>query len=401
MANSHKLTDAKVRNIKPDSKPRKYADGGGIYLFVMPAERGGGKLWRMAYRHGGKQMTLAIGIYPTVTLAMAREVALEAKRALWRGENPGALKRERKAAAVGTSFDEIAGQFLDTPKMAGASHSRKRNLKAFRQTLANAPTIKNKPFPAITHADFAAVVSGIAAEGKLSAAQEVAALAHRVCEFAVRRGTVAGNVASGLTKDLPQNTARTPRAAVKAEADLKAVLKKLDAYDGSQSMKYALILTPYVFLRRVELCAAEWREIDIEAATWTIPAERMKNRAPHVIPLAASVIALLKELYALNGKGIFVFPSPQRRGQHISTTGLRDALRLAGVDSDTQSLHGFRAVASTWLNEQGYNSDAIERQLAHRERNATRRAYDRGDRMPERIALMEKWAEYLDALRKA
>lgn len=404
MRGHKQLNDVKIRAIKPGDKPRKYADGDGLFLYAVPNASGLSLLWRLAYRFpkGGKQKLLSIGPYPVVTLAMAREAALEARRALWRGEDPGELKKiakaEAKAAVAGSTFDDLAGEYLKTPKSANARPKQKIQLEWLRATLAASPTVKGKHMKDLTHADFAAAVATIAADGKIETARKVAQFAGRVCDLAIRRGLIAANPATGLSKDLPNGGRHTPLAAVQTPEEIKAILDKLAGCGGSVGTKYALRIAPYVVLRTSELIGAEWEEIDFERATWTVPGERMKMKDSHVVPLAAPVIEMLRELQELTGRGRFLFPSRQVKDAHVTSAGFRRALRDAGIGAE-HTLHGWRSAFSTWANEAGYGADAIERQLAHEERNKVRAAYDRGARMDKRRAIMEAWAKYLDGLK--
>lgn len=403
-----KLTDAEIRKAKPPKKDPskkhfqgdKYFDGWGLYMLVTPA---GGKLWRLAYRFGGKQKTLALGEYPIITLARARELAIEARRQLAAGIDPGEVKKQRKAeakaAAAGDTFNDIAGEFLKTPKRAGAQKKTKDDYNRSRTLLSESPTIKGKNIKTLKHGDFAAAVGAIEKNNGHDTAQKAARFANNTMDWAMRQGLISGNVAAGLTKDLPTKDNYNPRAAVHEPDKIKAILAKVDAVSGTASTRYALKIAPYVVLRTSELAGGEWREIDLDAATWTVPGERMKMKVTHIVPLAAPVIEMLRELYQLTGKGRYLFPSRSVKNAPVTSIGLQKSFRKAGIDTEEHTLHGWRTTFSTWANENGYNEDAIERQLAHKEKNKTRAAYDRGERMTERRELISAWAAYLENLK--
>lgn len=396
-----KLNDARCRSLKPDIKPHKYADGAGLYLYIMPT---GGKLWRMAYRFGGKQRTLALGQYPDISLAKAREKALQARRALLEGQDPGALKAADKAATraqtQAPTLDDVFTEYFKTPKITAAQKRQRDKLRWLRGLLTGHEKIKGKQINALQHSDIAAVVTEISDSGKTVTAREVSGIANRVFDFAVRRGIITANIAAGTARDLSSDKKTEPRAAAQTQDDIRAVLNACANYDGAAVLKYALRIIPYTVLRTGEIASAEWAEIDLAAGVFAVPAEKMKMKDPHIVPLCAPVIALLKELHQLTGNGRYLFPAVRDKNKPLRDNALRSALRAAGVPESLHTLHGWRSVFSTWANETGYSTDAIERQLAHKERNKIRAAYDRGERMDERIKIMAAWAAYLDELRK-
>ena len=394
-----KLSDAAVRNAKANGKVQKLSDGGGLYLHVTAT---GSKLWRLAYRYEGKQKLLSFGAYPAVSLKDARHRREEAKEILAKGLDPSEERKQAKEASLAKkreqqeTFEFVAREWFAkyqhtlTPK-----HAQK--LSRYLENIIF-PSLGGKPLTQLEPADFLRVVQPSERLGHHETAHKLMRLCGQVTRYARITGRIKYDVAAGLTEALtPVQT--THFAAVVLPDDIGQLLRDIDAYVGYISVVYCLKILPYVFTRPAELRLAHWREFDFKTATWIIPASRMKMRREHVVPLSKQVLALLDELHAFTGNGELLFPSARTQTTPISDAAPLAALRRMGYGKETMTLHGFRAMASTRLNELGFRSDVIEAQLAHKEPDTVRLAYNRAQYMEERRQLMEKWADYLDKLR--
>ena len=395
-----KLTDTTIRAAKPKEKRYKLADGEGLYIEVAPT---GGKWWRIKYRFGGKEKRLSLGVYPAVGLKEARSRTAGIKDLLRRGIDPG---EERKAAKAEMLAQEIArGQTFEA--VAREWHSKRscgwtpRSAKGVMQKLEGSifPELGPRPIAELGAPDFLAVVQKTEARGCFEMARRLAQLCGQVTRYARLAGIVQADAASGLTEALTPSPVRH-HATITNPKEIGVLLRAIDDYPGEVVTRYALKILPYVFVRSGELRGALWAEIDLDAATWLIPAERMKKRRPHVVPLSPQVVRLFRELREVTGNGPLAFPSTFSATRCLTDMGLLNALRRMGYGKETMSIHGFRGMASTLLNEQGYRPDVIEVQLAHGERNAVRAAYNHADYLAERRTMMEAWADYLDELRE-
>ena len=394
-----KLTDTALRALKPTGKVQKLSDGGGLYLHVTPT---GSRLWRMAYRFAGKQKLLSFGAYPAISLRDARKLREEAKEQLAKGIDPGAEKRQAKEAVLAQkreerdTFEFVAREwFAKYEPTLSAQHAQK-----LRRYLENTlfPVLGGKPVTQLEPSDFLQVVQPSERLGHHETAHKLMRLCGQVTRYARITGRVKYDVAAGLTEALaPVQT--THFAAVTVPDDIGLLLQDIDAYVGYTSVVYCLKILPYVFTRPSELRLAHWSEFDLKNAIWSIPASRMKMRREHVVPLAKQVLTLLKELHVYTGNGELLFPSTRALTTPISDAAPLAALRRMGYGKDTMTLHGFRAMASTRLNELGFRADVIEAQLAHKEPDTVRLAYNRAEYMEERRSLMQSWADYLDGLR--
>lgn len=391
------LTDTALRTAKPADRPYKLADGRGLYLLVNPT---GSRLWRLKYRVGGREKLLAIGAYPDISLAKARERREEARRTLADGQDPSAIKRKAKQATVVAathSFRSIAEEYLAKREREGLAEV---TLKKRRWLIDFAlPALGEREIASITAAELLQVIRPIEASGRHETARRMRAAIGAVFRYAIATARAEVDPTFALRDALTAPQVEH-RAAVTDASDLGAILRAIDGYHGQPTTKAALRLMPLLFPRPGELRAARWREFDLAKATWAIPAERMKMRHPHRMPLPKQAVAILAELQRLTGGGEYVFPGIGRGDKPISENTLNNALRRLGFGPDVATAHGFRATASTLLNECGlWSADAIERQLAHAEPNAVRRAYARGAHWEERVRLMGWWADHLDALK--
>ncbi len=384
------LTDAKIKAAKTRQKPYKLSDSRGLYLLVHPS---GGRWWRLKYRYVGKEKKLSLGVYPDVGLKLARERREESRRVLRAGIDPSA-ERQAKRAVTETTFRALATEWLARQKLAPATHEKAT--WQFDQQLF--PELGDRPIREIAAPDILAVLRKIEARGKIETAHRAKQRAGQVFRYAIATGRAdrdpTGDLRGALTPLKPQN-----RAAVTQPAKVGELMRALQGYSGHPVTHAALRIAPYVFVRPGELRGAEWSEIDLHAAEWRIRADRMKMREAHIVPLSTQAVAVLRELQSLTGRGTYVFPSLRTPKRCMSENAITAALRRMGYSGTEMTAHGFRAMASTLLNEQGFAPDVIELQLAHKERNKVRAAYNRAQRLEERRKMMQAWADYLDGLK--
>lgn len=385
------LTDTAARNAKPRAKPYKLTDGAGLYLEVMPT---GARYWRMRYRHGGRDTRLAFGVYPEVTLAEARRRRDEARAALRDGLDPAAIKRARRTAAKlagGDSFRAVADEWLakQKPCLAAVTYAKAQWM------LGLVPSLHALPIARVGPPEVLMALRPLEAAGTLETAHRVKQRIGQVFRYAVATGRAQIDPTASLRGALAPIVSRS-HAAVTEPAAVADLLRALHAYQGQPTTAAALKLAPMLFVRPGNLRAMEWAELDLDAAEWRIPAGKMKMREAHVVPLPEQAVAILRELRALTGRGRYCFPSLRTPDRPMSENTINAALRRLGFDGETMTGHGFRAMASTRLNEMGWHPDIIERQLAHAERNKVRAAYNRASYMNERRKMMQRWADYLD-----
>ncbi|HKT32844.1 MAG TPA: integrase arm-type DNA-binding domain-containing protein [Gammaproteobacteria bacterium] len=388
------LTPSTVTNAKPQARSYKLTDERGMYLLIKPD---GAKWWRFDYRrpHSGKRNTLSIGVYPDVSLKQARTRREEARKLLADSIDPGD-KRKAESQAGAESFEAVAREWYakHSPHWK-PSHGDKIIRRLERDVF---PWIGAKPTAALTAPDVLAVLRRIDSRG----ARETAHLAHQnigqVCRYAVATGRASIDPTPMLRGAIPP-ASPSHFASITNPDKIGELLRAIDGYTGYYATRAALQLAPLVFVRPGELRQAEWAEFDLDKAEWRIPASRMKMGAVHIVPLARQAVVILRELQPLTRAGRFVFPSLRSRERPMSGNTVNAALRRLGYDGDTMTGHGFRSMASTLLNEQGWHRDAIERQLAHAERDAVRAAYNYAEHLPERRKMMQQWADYLDSLR--
>lgn len=396
------LTDTAVRSAKPQAKASKLFDSGGLYLEVSPA---GGKWWRWKYRFAGKEKRLSFGVYPDVSLKAAREKRDAARQQLAAGIDPGAARKAEKQAQAGAeSFEVIAREWHAKFSPGWVASHGERILRRLEKDIF--PWMGKRPIAEIKAPELLAVLRRIESRG----AQETAHRAMQNCGQVFRYGVATGRVERDPTGDL-RGALPPPKekhhASIIEPKRIAGLLRAIDAYEGFFATKCALRLAPLVFVRPGELRKAQWPEIDFDKAEWRIPAERMKMREQHIVPLSQQAIGILRELEPLTNRGIpakpdaprYVFPGAQSRERPMSENAILAALRRMGYPKEEMTGHGFRSMASTLLHEQGWNHQTIERQLAHAERNAVSAAYNFAEHLPERRKMMQAWADYLDALK--
>ena len=400
MQTTEKLTERAIKALKPQRKPYKAADGAGLHLYITPA---GGKLWRLKYRYGGKEKLLSFGPWPDITLDAARQKATEARAAVHDGKDPARGYRAARGGGsggiTGETLGVLAAAWADKQAWAPSTEKRERYLLAqWTSKLGDVPA------RALTPADIRPVVLGIEAEGHGENARRVLAQIGRVLRHAVALGHAERDVAADLGDVLAPVQSEKYATLIKP-AEIAELMRAIYTYTGDPSTCYCLRILPLVFVRPGELRNARWAEFDLDVPEplWRIPGERMKmrrkNPGDHLVPLSTQAEALLTELRTITGHDPYglVFPGLVP-GKPISDATLGQALRRLGYGPDRIVPHGFRAMASTALNEQGHAPDLIELQLAHRD-SSVRAIYNRSTRLPERRAMMQAWADYLNALR--
>jgi integrase len=392
------LTETRIRATKPAEKPAKLFDGGGLYLLVNPAkatDESGARLWRLKYRIGGREKLLSLGAYPDVPLKLAREGREKARKQLAAGIDPSSARKAEKAARADT-FAAIALEWLDLQRKKMAAATLQKAEWTFKDLIN--PYIGSRPIGSITAPEILAVLRRIETRGKHETAHRTKQRCSQIFRYAIATGRAERDPTPDLRGALAPVVV-TNRAAITTPARIGELLRAIEGYSGQPSTEYALKLAPLLFARPGELRAALWNEFDLDGAEWRIPATRMKMREEHVVPLARQAVELLRELHPLTGPDGYLFPSLTTPTRPISNNTINGALRRLGYARTEMTAHGFRAMASTCLNEQGFAPDVIELQLAHAERDKVRGAYNRAARLPERRKMMQAWADYLDGLR--
>lgn len=392
------LTDTAIRKAAPRDKPYKLSDGGGMYLEVMPT---GAKYWRLKYRMTGKEKRFALGVYPMVSLASARQGREEARKQLVQGVDPSAARQEAKQtkaeviAIAAVTFETVGREWMGRQEVAEVTANKTRwILETFLF-----PEIGSRPISEIIPRELLAALRKIEESGKLETAKRAKIKAGQIFRCAVLEGKAKTDPTTSLRGALkpPKNR---HHAAITDPVKVGELLRAIDGFTGQPVTLAALKLAPLVFVRPGELRQAEWTEIDLDGAMWRIPPERMKMNAAHLVPLSKQVLLILRELHPLTGTGRYVFPGLRSASRPISENTVNAALRRLGYSNDEMTGHGFRSLAATRLNEMGWNSDAIERQLAHAESNKVREAYTHAAQyLDERKRMMQVWADYLGALR--
>ncbi|MGV8893170.1 MAG: tyrosine-type recombinase/integrase [Burkholderiaceae bacterium] len=391
------LTDTQVKTAKPKDKPYTLADGGGMYLEIVPT---GSRIWRMAYRQeNGKPNRLTFGAYPAVSLLDARAKRTTARKQLSDGIDPGQFKRDEKQAraiASENTFESVARQWLGKVA-ASRSASTQDKVTAWLEHDVF-PFIGNMPISTIKPRDVLTAVQKMEARGAIDSAHRV----KQVCGQVFRFGVAIDLVERDITADLRGALSAVPKsnyAAITEPKQAGALMRAIFDYNGHPAAVAALKLAPLLFVRPGELRAAEWVEIDLDAAQWRIPACKMKMKVEHLVPLSVQAVEILRALHLLTGDGKYVFPSLRSKAC-MSENTINAALRGMGYPKEVMTGHGFRAMARTIMDEVlGERVDLIEHQLAHAVKDVNGRAYNRTAHLPARKAMMQRWADYLDAVR--
>jgi integrase len=391
------LNDTLIRSLKITGKAKKHFDGGGMYLFVTAT---GSKLWRMAYHYDKKEKLLSFREYPTVSLKDARERREDAKRLLAQGIDPGAHKRAivaKRIAEQENSFKNVALEWYEN--QTGQFTAKHRGHIIFRLNTYLLPAFGGVVISKLEPQDILAAIRPIEKKGLLETSHRLVQLVGQIMRYAVATGRAKHNIAADLRGALKPRREQH-RATITDPERIGPLMRAIDSYPGYFPLCCALRLAPLVFVRPTELRAAEWSEFDLAAKEWRIPAERMKMRQQHIIPLSDQAVRILEELKPYSGGGKYLFPSVRTDDRPISDVTMLAALRRMGYEKHELCTHGFRSMASTLLNELGYNRDWIERQLAHGEKNEVRAAYNHAQYLPERRKMMQEWANYLDHLQR-
>jgi integrase len=400
------LTDARCRGIKPaPNKALKVFDGGGFFLEVRPT---GAKLWRLKYRFFGKEKLLALGSYPDRSLADARVAATEAKRLVASGVDPSAKRKTDRLlrhVAIANTLEGVGREWHEkfSPTWV-ASHSSKVLIRLEKNVF---PWLGARPISEVEPCEILAVLRRMEERGILDTARRVRQYLGSIYRYAITTGRARHDVSADLKGAVPAPT-RNHYATMTDPVQIGALLRAIDCYEGSMVTRTALALAPMLFCRPGELRGMEWSELDLEKSIWKLPPARQKLKkagklsnktGDHSVPLSTQAVRLLRELQPLTGSSDFVFPSERVRTRSMSDGTVNAALRRLGFSKEQITGHGFRHMASTLLNEQGWSADAIECQLSHNDGDLIRGTYNRAKYLPERQKMMQAWADYLDLLK--
>ena len=386
------LTDTTIRNTKPGAKPKRLFDSGGLYLEVSPS---GSKLWRLKYRIAKREKRLAFGIYPEVSLKDARAKRDEARKLLAAGVDPG-VQRKMMELQNASGFEAVAREWFTKFSPNWSPDHAERVIRRFERDVF--PWMGARPIGEITAPELLTALRRVENRGVVETAHRVMQNCSQVFRYAVATGRAERDPTADLRGALPP-VKGNHFASITDPKAIGELLRAINGYQGSFATQCALRLAPLVFVRPGELRRAEWAEFDLDAAEWRIPASKMKMRVIHVVPLSAQAVSILRELHPLTGGGKYVFPGTRTKDRPMSENTVLAALRRMGYGTNDMTGHGFRSMASTILNEQGWNRDAIERQLAHAERGNVRAAYNYAEHLPERQQMMQQWADYLDKIK--
>jgi integrase len=387
------LTQIAIKNAKPEAKPYKLADARGLYLLVHP---NGGKYWRWKYRFERKERVLALGVFPEVGLADARDKQADARKLLKDDIDPNEARRTKPRKAddeAKNSFQAVAHEWLEIRKSAWSEYYSRQVLQ--RLQLDIFPAIGAKDINSINAREVLEIARSIESRGALEMAHRAVQICGKVFVYGIVTERCIDNPAKALRGAL--RTATVKHNPHLSDQELGGFMTALEKYDGGTQTKLAIRFLVLTFVRTSELCKATWDEISFERREWRIPATRMKMKRPHIVPLSNQAMALLDTLHKLNGHREYVFPSVQSPRKPMSNNTMLYALYTMGYKGKTTG-HGFRAMASTILNESGeFSRDVIERQLAHQERNRVRAAYDHSEHLPARREMMQWWADYVES----
>lgn len=388
-----KLTARQVDTSRPKDKPYKLSDGGGLYLLVNP---NGSRYWRLKYRIAGKEKLLALGVYPDITLAEARQKRADAKKVLAAGGDPGQKKQEEKQAkeqAVANSFERLAMEWHSHKSTSWSEGYAEHLLMYLKKDIF--PFIGQKAITDISQVEMLNVLRKMEQRGVLDKLKKTRQACRQIFTYAIITGRAEHNPVSDLTGALkPPKQQHYPHLLVDQIPDF---LRALSEYSGSTITRNATRLLMLTGLRTIELRASEWADIDFDKGVWNIPAERMKMRRPHLVPLSSQVRELLEEIHQLTGRGKYVFPGRNDAGKPMSEASINQVIKRIGYDGKATG-HGFRHTMSTILHEQGYNTAWIETQLAHVDKNSIRGTYNHAQYLDGRREMLQWYADYMAAL---
>lgn len=389
------LTDTAIRNAKPGAKPVKLFDERGLYLLVTPA---GGKWWRFRYRFAGKEKLLSLGIYPDVALKAARDRRDDARRMVAEGIDPSENRKAQKTARTdraANSLEVVAREWYAKYSPTWVENHGNRILRRLERDIF--PWIGGRPMAEITAPELLAVIRRIEARGALETAHRALSNCGQIWRYAIATGRAERDLSADLRGALPPVKGEH-FAAITDPKRAAELLRAIDGYQGTFTVKSALRLAPLVFVRPGELRKAEWDRIDLDAAEWRYAVT--KTKTDHIVPLPTQAIAILRDLHKLTGEGRYLFPSARSIKKPMSDNAILAGLRRMGIGKDEMSGHGFRAMARTILDEVlGVRPDFIEHQLAHAVKDPNGRAYNRTAHLPERHKMMQQWADYLDKIK--
>ena len=391
------LTDTAIKNAKPGDKTARLFDGGGMYVEISPA---GGKWWRLKYRYDGKEKRLSLGVYPDVSLKDARQRRDDARKLLADGVDPSENRKAIKAAKIdraANSFEVVAREWYSSklPEWAPAQAEKVKGI--FEKNIY--PWLGARPIAEIKAMELLTALRRAEDRG----AKETAKRALQCCGQVFRYAVATGRAERDITPDL-KGALSSPIAnhfpSITDPIKVGSLMRSIDAYIGGLIVKCALKIGALTFVRPGELRKAEWSEIDLDKVEWNIPAERMKMKLPHLVPLSTQAVSVLRELHPLTGHGKFVFPGERSHERPMSENSVNAAMRGMGYSKEEMVGHGFRAMARTILDEVlQVRPDFIEHQLAHAVRDPNGRAYNRTAHLAERRKMMQQWADYLDNLK--
>lgn len=394
----NKLTDIEVKNSAPRDKTYKLSDGGNLYLVI---EKTGRKYWRMEYRFAGKQDTHGIGPYPKVNLKAARSARDTVSQQLKSGTDPNLESKRRKLAeqsAIANTFKAVADEWKSKKAISWSASNLEKITWLLDKNLN--PWLGSRPIASIAAPDLLQVLRKIEDRGAHETAHRAKQVCGQIFRYAIATGRAERDPAADLKDALAKHKTKH-HAAITEPKQLAGLLRAMESYTGSLIVRSALKLSALLFVRPGELRHMEWTEVDLDSSTWSIPAEKMKMKQPHLVPLCTQALEIIRDLQQLTGRSKYVFPSERGNSRPMSENTVNVTLRTIGYDNNTQTAHGFRATARTILDEVlGFRPDHIEHQLAHEVRDPNGRAYNRTAHLPARREMMQTWADYLDGLRK-
>lgn len=392
------LTELAIKNKKSSDKPFKMPDERGLFLLI---HSNGSKYWRLRYSFEGKERLLALGVYPDVSLAEARDKRDQARKQVANGVDPGILKKVSKRAAKiasENSFEAVAREWYTKHSKNWVPSHGEKIIRRFERDIF--PWIGSSPIANITAPMLLTVLRRIEDRGALETAHRAHQNCGQVFRYAVATGRAERDPTGDLRGALPPTRVKSFAAIIEPKK-VGELLRCIQGYEGSFITKCALQLAPLVFVRPGELRKAEWLEVNLDLAEWNIPAEKMKMRQPHIVPLSTQAVTILKELHPLTGRSKYIFPCVKTITRPMSDNTINSALKRLGYDSNEMTAHGFRATARTILDETlGFRPDIIEHQMAHAVKDPNGRAYNRTSHLQARREMMQKWSDYLDELVK-